>query len=315
MQISIIRISLLLVILSNISLAQDSSRLKLSAFMASVDSSLNRSDSLAVFHFLDSMMRSYPSDTDSKNSTIAARIGYNSNITATGRPFALGNFGLNTGFTYLHHSGFYGDVTGYLSPEYSPSYFLTTATAGYLFTSKAGKSVTAEYSRFIYNLADNSSIAYTGTFSLTGFLNWKKINLRTEYNLYHGTKIGHRFTPTISGNFTRDKLWIFDKIQFWPGAQFLFGMEKIIEYVPYSTDLRIIGERFRRGLPVTIEKFSNKYGLMNTALTIPVNLQKGNWNFMLLYTYNIPVALPGETLDLSPGGFFSFSLTKYLSTR
>lgn len=309
------RVFLILIILSRVSVAQDSLMVSSSRIITTIDSILNRSDSLAVFHFLDSMMNSNPIDLNSKGSTIAARFGYNSNITATGRPFALGNFGMNTGATYLHKTGIYGDITGYLSPEYAPSYFLTTATVGYLYASEKGKSLSAEYSRFIYNLSDNSSISYTGTFSLACLLNWKKLNLRAEYNLYHGIKIGHRFAPTLAGNFKSGKTWIFDKIQFWPGAQFLFGMEKISEFIPYSTDRRVIIERLRRGLPVTIERINNKYGLMNAAITAPVNFQKGNWNYMLLYTYNIPVALPGETLDLSAGGFFSFSITRYISTR
>lgn len=260
-------------------------------------------------------MKTYPSELGKENSVLAARIGYNSNITATGRPFALGNFGLNSGLTYLHKSGFYGDLTGYLSPEYAPSYFLTTATVGYLIANTKEKSFSAEYSRFLYNLSDNSNIAYTGTISLTGFFNWKKFNFRTEYNLYHGTKIGHRFAPTFAGNLSREKVLIFDKIQFWPGTQLLFGIESISQSYPISLDRRIIAERILRGLPITYQVSSNKFGLMNVSVNLPLNLQKGNWNFMLMYTYNIPVALPGETLDLSPGGFFSFSLTRYLSTR
>jgi len=244
-------------------------------------------------------------------STLAIRLAYNSNITATGRPFAFGSFGLNSGFTYLHQTGLYADLNGYLSPEYAPSYFLTTTTVGYLHSVKKGFSFSAEYSRYFYNLSDESSIAYNGNFALTGFFIYKDLILRAEYNLFHGTKIGHRLSPSISLNLVKEKVWKFDKIQFWPGTQLLFGTEKISEYIPYSRDPRIILERTRRGLPLFYESISTQYGLMNAAFSLPVNLQKGNWNMMLNYSYNIPVALPGETLGLTSGGFFSLSLTRY----
>jgi hypothetical protein len=251
-------------------------------------------------------------NTSEPGSSVALRTGYNSNITATGRPFALSSFGLNTGISYFHKNGFYADVTGYLSREYQPSWFLTTLTAGYLQSSQEkNRSFSIEYSRYLYNLSDDATISYTGNLALTGFVNIKKLMLRAEYNLYHGTKTGHRLTPSVALNITRENFAGFDKIQFWPGIQLLFGQEQISSYRAFTTIPSEIRERIRKRLPLFYESFSNKAGLMNASFNAPLNFQKGSWNFMVIYSYNIPVALPEETLDLEPGGYLSISVTKY----
>lgn len=311
---TIFRITLLSVFLLSfqLSVAQDSLNLKSSNLLATVDSILSRSDSLAVFHFLDSMMNLMDDNTSGPGSSLAIRTGYNSNITATGRPFALTSFGLNTGLSYFNKNGFYADVSGYVSREYQPSWFLTTITAGYLQSSQEkNRSMTIEYSRYLYNLSDDATISYTGNLALTGFLNIKHLMLRAEYNLYHGTKTGHRLTPSASLNIMRENFAGFDKIQLWPGIQLLFGLEQISSYRAFTTIPSEIRERIRKRLPLFYESVSNKAGLMNASFNTPLNLQKDSWNFMIIYSYNIPVALPGETLDLEPGGYLSFSVTKY----
>ena len=53
----------------------------------------------------------------------------------------------------------------------------------------------------------------------------------------------------------------------------------------------------------------NKYGVMNYSVSLPVLITKGRFNFLLSYTYSIPVKLPGESYSLSPIGYFGASVS------
>jgi len=276
-------------------------------FRATSDTLLTRMDSLYIFNLLDSLMQLPPVSS----TQLLVRSGYNSNINATGRPFAFGNYGLSTGIGLIHHSGFYGDLSGYWSREYSPSYFLTTATAGYLWTPGLNWTFAAEYNRFWYNLTDNSYIAYTNSINATAFWRKGKFNARTDYSLYFGKKTGHRISPTLALDFSWQNMIGLDRIRLMPMAGLLLGTEQITSYLPYSTIPLVIRERIRKGLPLFYSEVNTKAGVMNYSFSLPVTLRKGNWDLLVSYTYNIPKALPGETLGLSRGGFFSFILTRY----
>ncbi len=53
----------------------------------------------------------------------------------------------------------------------------------------------------------------------------------------------------------------------------------------------------------------NAFGLMNYSFSIPVALTVDRWTITLGYTYNIPVALPGEYYEYEPDGYFSSSVS------
>jgi|GEM_PF-1040552 len=282
-----------------------------------LDSVLSQPDSLYIFKLLDSLMTSMDAESDpsSSGAMVSLRTGYNSNITATGRPFAFGQYGLTAGAGYLHPKGFYADASTYFSRQYSPSFFLSTLTAGYLSAPKNGFSIAAEYSRYFYNLADGAYVAYTSNASATGFFQYKKFNARLEYGLYLGQKTGHRVNPGISMNFKKNKVGPLTSLQFFPTLSVLFGVEQITETILYTRDPRETLARLRQGLPLYYERTSPSTGIMNYSLSAPLNLNLKDWNLLLMYTYNIPKALPGEVLSLTKGGFFSFTLTRYINLR
>jgi hypothetical protein len=49
------------------------------------------------------------------------------------------------------------------------------------------------------------------------------------------------------------------------------------------------------------------FDLINTEISIPIDLDKGNWDFQLSYNINLPKALANES-NLSTSGYLSFSV-------
>ena len=54
------------------------------------------------------------------------------------------------------------------------------------------------------------------------------------------------------------------------------------------------------------------FDLINTQISIPIELDTGNWDFQLSYNINFPKALASEH-DLSTSGFISFSVGYFSS--
>lgn len=54
-----------------------------------------------------------------------------------------------------------------------------------------------------------------------------------------------------------------------------------------------------------LETTSEEYGIMNYTFSLPVSLSFKKYIILLSYSYNIPIELPGETLELEPLGIFS----------
>ncbi|MEQ1588304.1 MAG: hypothetical protein ABL895_20640, partial [Cyclobacteriaceae bacterium] len=68
--------------------------------------------------------------------------------------------------------------------------------------------------------------------------------------------------------------------------------------------------RLRRGLPLYYEQTKTEFGVLNYSFVAPIALTIRQWTFILSYTYNIPKALPGETIDLINSGYLSASISK-----
>lgn len=279
-----------------------------------VESDLSSLDSLSIFQLLDSLMNMEPEEAKSQ---WAMRAGYNSNITATGRPFELGLFGISGGSTFYHKSGIFIDATGYWSMEYDPSYFLTVASLGYMKTDLKAWSLVAEYSRYFYDLSDDyGEVSYKNNFTATALFEHKQLNVRFDYSLYSGSKIGHRFTPTLSLNFAKRNWRKLKKISFYPTASVMFGIEELpTQYIPQFTNRLDALFRIRNGLPLFAEVNETAFGVMNYALNAPFTVALKSWSFTLSYAYNIPKNLPGETGVFSNSGLFSFTSVYYFDAR
>lgn len=296
----------------------DSALLKTDAVIAELDSILNSADSTSFLSLIDSLMKSQGS-TDL--SQLALRVGYNSNVASTSRSLQIGQFGLSPGVSYFHKSGAYADVSAYWSQEFSPSYYLTVASAGYL--GMIGKRYTfmAEYNHFFYKTSNDSLsfTPYTNSLGVSNFFELKPLLLRFDYAFFFGEQTAHRVTPSISLNFVKRNWGQLKRVAIMPTYGLMLGSETILTYEFYP-DWRqraltnLARERFNRPLlPLFYEVRTRAFGIMNHAFSLPISVSMGSWSLLVNYSYNIPRALPGETLTLTPGGFLALNITRYIN--
>jgi hypothetical protein len=272
------------------------------------DSVLTFEDSLSIFNLIDSLLMLAP-----PSSMLAVRVGYNSNVLSAGRTLGIENFGLAPGISYYHRSGIYADLSGFWSNDFRPSYYLTTASLGYAVDLSKKLSVMAGYDRYFYTESDDY-IPYKNTLSVTPILELKPVSFTLNYSFYFGDTYAHRIMPGL-GITLQKKRWAgFDRIALTPSAYILLGNEIITE-IRYPETLREIIRRIRMGLPWYEQRDKNVFGVMNYTLSAPLSITRGNWNFTCTYNYNIPKALPGETLTFAESSYLSGSLSYFIALK
>ena len=286
----------------------DSILLKSDPYISELDSMMERGDTLSLFSLIDSVMNM---EAPAIKSQLITRLGYSSNVVSASRTLGFNQFGMAPGVSYYHKSGMYADVTGYWSNEYSPNYYLTVASAGYMNSPTKWWSFMAEYNRYLYSdVSEDIYIAYKNNVGVSNFFDVKPFTFRLDYQYYFGDKQAHRINPSVMLNIEKRNLGKIDRITFFPTVSLLTGSEQITEYKPYAQTLAEALIRLRRGLPQFYEETQTKFGILNYSFVAPLSINIKDWFFILSYTYNIPKSLPGETITLVNSGYISASISR-----
>lgn len=279
-------------------------------YIAELDSILASGDSTDLLLWIDSLINL---PEPKLRSQLNLRLGYNSNVVSASRTLGFNQFGLAPGLSFYHKSGIYADVAGYWSPEYDPQYYLTVGTLGYMNSPTAWWSIMGEYNHYFYTkVNEDQYIAYNNTVGLYNFFNTRWVTFRFDYQLFFGDKTAHRFTPSVMFNLEKRNWGKIDRIAFYPIASLLYGSEQITTLEPYARTFLGALYRVRNGLPLYYEVTTTEWGILNYSFVAPVSISMKRWTFMISYTYNIPRALPGETLELVNSGYLSASISKLI---
>ncbi|HEX6225393.1 MAG TPA: hypothetical protein VFZ52_13340 [Chryseolinea sp.] len=272
------------------------------------------SDSLSIFYLIDSLLQ----QKDLNASQLALRLSYNSNVLSTGRTLGIENFGISPGVSYYHKSGLYADISAFWSRNFDPSYYLTVASVGWMHDFSKHISVMAGYDRYFYAMDGDGYIPYKNSLSVTPAFDFKPFGICATYSFYFGDAYAHRIMPGVYALLEKRNFLKLNRVAITPSFFVLMGNETIteLEYVAPKTvaeaiqNFRQFGTRYR-----LVEHNSNVFGIMNYAITIPLNVSHKNWGFSFSYTYNIPKALPGEPLTISESSYLAGSLTYFLGFK
>jgi hypothetical protein len=274
---------------------------------------LSSEDSLSIFKLIDSLL---VLEEQELGSQLGLRLTYNSNMLSTGRTLGINQFGLGAGLSYYHKTGLYADFSGFWSDEFDPQYYLTILSAGYMYSLSSKISLIASYDHYVYNLPYDY-IPYSNALTASSYFDLKPLVFRLDYAYYFGEQNAHRLMPSLGFTLEKRGLLKLNKVSITPMAMVLLGNESITEIVFPSTRQEWIAAliRLRNGLPWYTLNTKNVFGVMNYSFMLPLNVSYKNWNFFISYSYNIPKALPGETLVLSESGFLTASITRLLNLK
>jgi hypothetical protein len=305
---------------------------------------LEAMDSLSLFSLIDNLLSYEPI-----KSTVNVRLGYNGQVTTAGRDLGVNQYGLSPGVSYYHKSGVYGDLSGYWNSEFEPQYHLTVATLGYLGIIKSQWSYNLAYDHSFFNGVSSSitnslsgGVSWTKKY-LSANLNYSYwFGTETAHRL--NPSLSGYFTIKPRKSFV-SRIVIMPTASILLGNQSILNTrfnddERVKRTVALAElDDNRIRQLVDRGIlnrqqalavfviknpdnfNLSQQQYDNIYdflyteetteafGIMNYYLTVPVSFYIDNFSVMMSYTYNIPVALPGESTDLNNTGYLSVGIS------
>jgi hypothetical protein len=200
-------------------------------------------------------------------------------------------------------------------------------------------SYNASYDHYFYREADDDfAIAYplTNALNFSTYVDIKSFTAGLDYAYMFGNASAHRIRGNLMYALRGKDLWFIDRLTFMPGISAMLGNQEIYHVYPtfqYSQREAIgiiadkIGRRnllwlyrnnrevfnallseFLNNNIVWEEDIDDAFGLMNWSISAPVYLFMNRFSLLLYYNLNIPVALPGEELDLEVNSYFGCTL-------
>ena len=219
-----------------------------------------------------------------------------------GRDIGIDQFSSTAQVSYLHSSGFSAGIAGIYYSEFEPRLNTTVLSLGY------GKSfnnfrLRASFDKYFFadidSLEDNSFNS-----SMTLGASYRLKHLRTSFNFSFliGSDPSTQATWDLTGYINLWKNGYQKKLRLEPRISLLLGSESVL-----TTTSQPIGRGF---LATTIETDTiiEKYGLLNTRLSLPLSFTYKNFDFEVGYNFNIPHSLDSSAGPLNNTSYFNFSV-------
>ena len=252
---------------------------------------------------LDSVMDEFFS-TDSllvdlsKTNYLYTNFSFDESVFFAGRDFDIKQFGFTPSISYMRGQNFFVSLGSAYFSELDPKWDFVSISSGYsLFLDRKERmSLTGIYSRIFF--ADDT--AQLNPNRLSAALAFRKNSFRlrcaTGYLFGGSTAFYTSLTSSYDILIFETERW---EMSFNPQLSFLMSEQTI-------------SEQIASGFFTTQTVDRNVFDLINTQISIPLEMDRGNWDFQLSYNINLPKALANES-NLSPTGYFSFSIG-YFST-
>ncbi len=313
--------------LLNATLAQDS--IFLDELMANESSS--------ILDLLDSMIM-----LGEPKSSLSARLSYTSNIAYAGRDFGVQQFGFAAGLAYYHKSGLFTGINGFWNKQVTPQYNPTTTSLGCIGTLGKKFSYIVNYDHYFYRKDEQDdlleSYPLTNAVSVSAYLDFKPLSVGADYSFLFGEETANRIRFNFLKRLKWNDRWIFDRISLSPGASVLAGnqnlytisqsfqvneeevLRALIDEYGYLSLRRLwrnnrnlfkllyADKALELGQIVQEETEKNVFGIMNYSVSVPAYFSIKNFTLGISYSLNIPVALPGEDIEIEPNSYFNVSL-------
>ena len=245
------------------------------------------------FFSTDSLLVDLP-----KTNYLYTNFSFDESVFFAGRDFDIKQFGFTPSISYMKGQNFFVSLGSAYFSELDPKWDFVSISSGYsLFLDQNEKlSLTGIYSRIFF--ADNTAELNPNRLSASLALYKNSLRPRGSAGYLFGGSTA--FYNTLSCSY---EISIFEndrrEMSFNPQLSFLMSEQTISEQIASGFFNTQIMER-------------EVFDLINTQISLPIQLDSGNWDFQLSYNINLPKALANES-NLNPTGYFSFSIG-YFST-
>ncbi len=244
--------------------------------------------------------------TEQKNyQFLYARTHFENQSYFTGRDIGIEQQNYSAQLSYFHSAGISAGVGTIWYSQFNPKLYATTVMLGY--SGKLGKSndyrYRSSYNRYFFSKTDSiNSHAFSNAFTLGATIDKGLFGTRLDLALLTGEEIAGQISWDLFLDITLIKLGSFDRIKFEPEVSFFLGKE-IVAY-------------YELGSPGQNQEYmqvdDSEFGLLNTAIRIPLSIDFKNFDLEIGYNINLPNSmLADEKLPMTT--YFNVSLGYIIS--
>jgi hypothetical protein len=203
----------------------DSTKAELNTIYGELDQLFAEEDSvLAMFRMVDSLLLL----EEQKYHSIMSRVGYISTVSSAGRSEDVQQRGYSVGASYFHPSGLFADASGFWNQAYSPSYYLTGLSIGYMNTFWKKWNFTANHDFYFYNDTLSEANAFNKSLQIGNYLELKWLDIGVDYGFLYGNENAHRLVANANLQFSWRTNFFISRISIMPGASIQWGNANIV---------------------------------------------------------------------------------------
>ena len=247
---------------------------------------------------LDSVMDEFFS-TDSllvdlsKTNYLYTNFSFDESVFFAGRDFDIKQFGFTPSISYMRGQNFFISLGSAYFSELDPKWDFVSISSGYsvFLDPKERLSLTGIYSRIFFTANADELNPNRLSAALAFRKNSFRLRCATGYLFGGSTAFYTSLTSSYDISIFETDSW---EMSFNPQLSFLMSEQTT-------------SEQIASGFLNTQTLERDVFDLINTQISIPIELDTGNWDFQLSYNINLPKALANES-NLSTSGYLSFSV-------
>lgn len=236
-------------------------------------------------------------------------VDYNNKTYFSGRDIGTDQFNISPQLTYINSKGFFAGISGVYFSEFTPKWDYTALTLGY--GKSFGKDKTyrwsASYARYFFS-DDTEDNPLTNAISIGIDIDNNNRTLGTSLTSTYlfGSENSFQVVSSTYGLLNLHKAKNY-QLKLRPQLNIVFAQQTIQLTQAFSTTT------VRRPRPARppLQLESNSFGLINTQLQFPLQLDVNDFTFELGYIFNFPSVLEGES-NLENTSNFNFSISYLL---
>ncbi|WP_159518286.1 hypothetical protein [Sunxiuqinia indica] len=231
------------------------------------------------------------------------RSSYDSRTFYAGREIGESLYNMTGQLYYLNSNGIFAGLAGAWYDQIDPAYQMTVISLGYSKGMKKAKffRYRASFDYYLYHNSDpDFDPTYSSGLNLGTTFKTKTIGTRLNASFLLGDDIGSHLSADVYAYLTLLKLNRFNKLRLEPELTFYFGSESVA-----MAEYDNLGNLFAD--PLLSASYTDKFGMMNTQLEIPLSLTYKGFDFEVSWTHNFPRSLDPNLL-YPENSFVSFSV-------
>jgi hypothetical protein len=234
---------------------------------------------------------------------IYARTNFENKSFFAGRDIGINQSNTTAQVYYFHSIGIYAGIAGVSYSRFDPKIYTTLLSAGY--SGKLTKSedyrFRASFDKYFFRQNDSLQNNYSNSINLGATIDKEIAGSRFDFSILTGKETGFQFSWDFYGDIKIADPGTSGSIKFEPEFSLYFGSEEVI----YFEIGKVTGGL--PGLRKPVSKLTNKFGLLNREIILPVVFDYKNFDFELGYNINFPKTFQPRT-KLPTKSYFNFSV-------